>query len=305
MWRRRPDTRPVHPSLFARGPVPRTCADRTPATHAARMRAGETFLFLGNQASYAMTRRQDVLVRRADAPVLTITADPYNSIAVVGGAADDWHASFCATGEGDTEGQARASLDGLSIVAAGGTLSIVTPGLDDTDSSRTGSLVVDGPADGAVVIHATNSSVDVRDLSGPVRISALHARARVFGTTGQVDALAEAIDFAGAAGRVVLGAASDVNVQITAARFAGTVRVHAQRAVRVLVPPEFASPIEVVVSRRDRFVCRTDFASAFQHTRQRPLHRFSRAAPGEAPSGGVHLQSEDSVVVIDTALPEG
>ena len=61
--------------------------------------------------------------------------------------------------------------------------------------------------DGGLVIHSSYTPVEVRDMAGPVRITATHARSKILDTTGQVDATAGVVDFAGSGGRVNKAAA--------------------------------------------------------------------------------------------------
>jgi ferric-dicitrate binding protein FerR (iron transport regulator) len=56
----------------------------------------------------------------------------------------------------------------------------------------------------------------VRDLAGPVRIAATHARATVLNTCGQVDATAGVVDFAGSRGRVTLSTEAEIDLKIWA-----------------------------------------------------------------------------------------
>ena len=58
-------------------------------------------------------------------------------------------------------------------------------------------LLVEASHDAGIVIHGSYAAVEVRDLMGPVRIAATHARATVLNTSGQVDATAGVVDFAG------------------------------------------------------------------------------------------------------------
>jgi hypothetical protein len=116
-----------------------------------------------------------------------------------------------------------------------------------------------------------------------------------------VDVTAGVIDFAGLRGRVTLSAEMEINLRMRSTQFEGTVRAWAQRSIRVLVPPGFATPIEAVVSRRARFVCRTELASSVTYRREGELHIFSLGTEnGTSPRQVLHLRSEEAAVVIDT-----
>lgn len=106
------------------------------------------------------------------------------------------------------------------------------------------------------------------------------------------------IDFASSSGQVTLNAEGDVNLQLTAGHFDGTLSAWAERAVRVLAPPGFGMPFSAVVNRRDAFVCRTAFAAEVKHIRQGELHIFKRGVDDDAVPA-IYLRSEHATVVID------
>jgi hypothetical protein len=292
------ELQPAPGFLFERRPLTRPCVDRTPGSRDRDLKAGEAFVVYSGELPFRLTRRDEVVVTRSQAPTLTITSDPYNSIAVFGSDVPHWAVSLCSGGEGHTEAEARARLQEIVLSVAGSAVALTCPGLYD-GLNRSGHLVVEGPSDAGVVIHGSYSSVDVRDLAGPVRIAATHARATVLDTTGQLDVTARCVDFAGAGGRVTLSADGEINLKMTAQRFTGTLLAWSQRAVRMLVPPGFMTPFEAVVSRREHFVCRAEFSSQVTLKRQGELYIFTHGtAAADRPP--LHLRSESATVVIDT-----
>jgi hypothetical protein len=144
-------------------------------------------------------------------------------------------------------------------------------------------------------------AVEVRNMAGPVRVSATGGRATILNTTGKVDAQGAVVDFAGSEGHVMLNSVWDINIKLTAAQFHGTLAANAQRPVRVLVPRGFQSPIQAYVNRSKDFACRADFCSGFKQGREGSLYVFSYAGNGDSSSDHVDLRSEQSTVVIDTA----
>jgi hypothetical protein len=146
------------------------------------------------------------------------------------------------------------------MVRTGGTVALVAGpqlGAGGTPAGG-GHLVVDAPADAPLVVHASYTAVQIRDMKGSVRVAATHARAMMLDTTGQVDAIAHVIDFAGSRGRVILSAEAEINLKLFNARFDGTLLAWAQRSVRMLVPPGFSTPSRAVVNWCEDFVCRTE-----------------------------------------------
>jgi hypothetical protein len=297
MARRDEHTEPAFDFLFQLHPPVTPCDE--PASANPRglvLRAGE-------QPLHRLTRREELTLHAADVTALTITSDPYNSITVLGGGALDWSIRFCAQAEGATELEARERLEQTSMSRRGSTVSLTGPGLYD-GFHRRGDLVVDAPSNAGVVIHASYAAVEVRDMAGPVRIAATHARARIFNSTGHVDVIAGAVDFAGASGRVIISAEQDTSLKITNTRFDGMLFAWAQRSVRVLVPRGFTTPIRAVVSHRDECLCRTEFAAEMIHRRQEDLHVFTRGPAEGTPGPLLDLRSEEGRVLIDLSKSE-
>jgi hypothetical protein len=138
-------------------------------------------------------------------------------------------------------------------------------------------------------------------MTGPIRVTAIHARATLLNTTGRVDAAGFVVDFAGSKGTVILSAEAEINMKLTAASFQGTLTAWAQGSVRVLIPRAFQTPFQAVVNRRQDFVCRTEFSTKLKPETKNGLCVFTNAGDGSTPPTGVHLRSEHATVVIDTA----
>ena len=300
LHRRRYDRQPAPEFLFQRESFVRlSVEDRAHTADGWNQR--RTRLVVGNQAPHAATRREEFVLRGADAPTLTITSDPSNSVAIVGTAEPDWKASFRAHGEGDSEVEAQEGARAVSISASGNTIALTTPDLDG--HQWRGALLVEGPTQAAVVVYGSYAYVEVLDMAGPVRVSATHARAKVLDTSGQVDVTAGVIDFAASRGRVTLSAEMEINLRMRSTQFEGIVRAWAQRSVRILVPPGFTTPIQAVVSRRAGFVCRGELASSAKYRRQGELHTFS-IGDSTSHSPMLYLRSDEAAVVIDTATDD-
>jgi hypothetical protein len=291
MSRSEDELRPAPNSLFQRRPL------RLGGHVDAQSR--EAVFMLGNQPPHRLARHEECIVRRADAPTLTVTSDPHNSVAVIGGSLPDWNVRFSAEARGQTEAEADQRLQRCLFTVTGSTVSITGPGLYDGHDTRS-ELLVEAPHDAGVVIHGSYAAVEVRDMAGPVRIAATHARATILDTTGPVDATAGCVDFAGSCGRITLSAEAEINLKITAREFHGTLLAWGQRSVRMLIPPEFDTPIEVIVGNRDDFVCRAEFRSDLKQNRLGELYVFSYGVSADDRlEAGLHLRSEASTVVID------
>ena len=290
--RREYELQPAADFLFTKPPA----AVSAPGTMA--------WLVSGPSMPYRLTRLDELHLSLSDVPALTVTADPTNLITVAGGERSDWSLRFSVLGEGESEEQARQRLDAISMVRMGGTVSLIAPPLLQPEQTSRGSsnLVVEAPQDASMVIHSSYAAVQIRDMKGPVRITASHARATVLDAIGQVDVTAFVIDFSGDRGQVTLSAEAEINMRLYGPQFEGTLLASAQRSVRVLVPHGFMTPFCAVVGRRQDFVCRTEFASHVRHEKKGTLHYFtySGADPVGTDTENVSLRSEQATVVIDT-----
>ena len=137
-------------------------------------------------------------------------------------------------------------------------------------------------------------------MAGPVRVTAIHARATILNTTGIVDAAAFVVDFAGSEGTVILSAEAEINVKLTSPKFRGTLTAWAQLPVRALVPRGFQTPFQVLVNRPQDFVCRTEFATNMKLERKGGLYVYTFPGDGSTAPDDVHLRSEHAEVVVDT-----
>jgi len=285
--------------VYDRQPAPEFLFEARRRTQQTSADGGRVVLVAGNQRPHRATRRQQFVLSRAEAPALTITSDPSNSIAVLGTTEPDWTITYSAVGDGESEEEAQKHVQAASMVVTGSTIKLDGRSVLAEPRCR-GNLVVEGPMDGSVVIHASYASVEVFELAGSVRVAATHARARVLETTGQVDVTAAVIDFAGSRGRVTLSAEAEVNLKMTATQFDGILTAWAQRSVRLRIPPGFTTPITAVVNHPADFVYRTELASTVSHKRQGELYIFTVGMIDDASAGQVlHLRSEDAAVVID------
>jgi hypothetical protein len=262
---------------------------------------GEAFFVVGSQPAHHARRYEERAIRGADAPILTITSDPGNSIIVIAGDGPDWKLFFWAEGAGETEAEADERLKYCSFSVTGSTVSISRCEAAERPHTR-GELLVEAPHDAGVVIHASYAAVEVRDLAGPVRIAATHARATVLDTTGQVDATAGVVNFAGSCGRVTLSGEAEINLKVTAPNFDGTVLAWAQRSVRVLVPGGFSTPLKAIVGNRDDLVCRADFRTRVKQDRQGELYVYACDGSAYGTRNHLHLRSDASTVVIDQVV---
>jgi hypothetical protein len=292
--RQKYDARPAPDFLFERRPFTFECDDRSPG-HDPRAARG-AYLRMGNEAPFLVTRSEEAALPRSDTPSLAITADPSQWISVAGSNRDNWSIRFCAQGEGNSESEARGWRDQVSMTRVGGTVSLNGPILAEKPQAR-GTFVLDAPADAPISIHASFAPVAIRDMTSPVRVTATHARATILDTTGQVGAVAGVVDFAGSRGRVDLSAEAEIDLKITSPRFEGTLSAWAQRSVRMLVPPGFATPFQASVDQPQDFICRASFCGNVKQERKNGLYVFTYGGVAPVP---LQLRSELATVVIDT-----
>jgi hypothetical protein len=234
----------------------------------------------------------------SEVPSLTLTADEATMIQIAAGHRDSWFLDFCMQGEGNTESEALAQLQQVSMERIGDTVS-----LNNASSTQAGlvsnTLLVDAPAGAPIVVHASFTAVRVYDMTAPVRVTATHARATILDTTGKVDASGFVVDFAGSAGTVKLSSEDEINLKLRAPRFEGSLMAWAQGPVRVLVPPSFQTPFQAIVNRPQDFVCRAGICSKVTLEKQGTLCVFTYSGDGSAPSSALRFRSELQTVVID------
>jgi hypothetical protein len=188
----RPFPQPL--SIFDERPFQMNCADRPsplpPGTHSS--------VSVSPQAPYARTRLYTLNLPLYEVPALTIAAEPTNWIQIAGANQDQWAVQFCAKGEGNTLDEANGYLQKVSMRRTGSLLT-----LNNTDArgltGGQGNLLLTAPAGAPVTVHS-DAAVEVQDMAGPVRVSAL-GRAVILNPTGRVDASAMIVDFAGSQGR--------------------------------------------------------------------------------------------------------
>lgn len=290
---------PAPEFLFERRPFTFDCAERWPGRSATNRVETRLFVRGSNQAPYLLTRSEELTLSTSDVPALTITADPPNMIAIGGSERRDLFIRFCARAEGKSEAEARGRLQQVAMTRQGGVVSLSRRSVDQGPDAMS-YFLLEVPTHMQTVIHASYAPVEVRDMVGPVRVTASHARATILDTAGQVDADAFVIDFAGSRGRVTLSAEAEINLRMTAPKFEGTLLAWAQRPLRMLVPSGFVTPFQATVNRSQDFVCRADLCPKVKHERKYGLHVFTYVGDGSAAPERVQLRSEQSTVVIDS-----
>jgi len=294
---RKYDLQPAPDFVFQDKQFHAPCADR-PST--VPMRPGTAFLTVTPQAPYLRTRLEHFSFPRADIPALTVTADVGAVLKIAGEDRDDWSLRLCARGEGDSAEQALARMQQVSLTHVGGTVSLGGSSSNSMPEGRA-DLTIQAPQDAPMTVHSSFAAVEVLDMSGPVRIAAPRGRATILNSTGRVDVTAFVVDFAGARGTIILNAGAEIDLKLTAARFQGSLSASAGHAVRVLVPQDFQTPFQAIVSRRDDFVCRADFCSAVKSEKKNGLYVFTFLGDGATPPEQMSLRSEQATVVIDIA----
>jgi hypothetical protein len=262
-------------------------------------RPGKAFMAISPRAPFRQTRIEDLTFSRTDVPALTLALDLSAAVKIAGEEREDWDARLCAQGEGETEAEANAKMQDVAISRIGGTVSVAGRGSEAMSQGR-GELLLHAPADSPVTFHSSYAWVEVRDMRGPVRVSASHARTTILDTTGRVDVNGDLVDFAGAKGTVLLNATSEIDLKLTQRTFEGSLTASADRAVRVLMPPGFLMPFEVLVSKREDFVCRADVCAGMVAGRKNGWYEFTYKGNGGAAPAAVNLQSQHGTVVVDT-----
>jgi hypothetical protein len=275
---------------FERRPFRSDCAASPPGATG--------YIIVGPHLPFRRKQTQNLTLLLSEVPSLTLTADESIMIHVAASHGDSWVLDFCAQGEGNTESEALAQLQQVSMERIGATVT-----LNNSDTTHTrltaNTLLVDAPAAAPIVVHASFTAVQVYDMTGPVRVTATHARATILDTTGKVDASGFVVDFAGSKGKVKLSSEKDINVKLRSPRFEGSIMAWAQGPVRLLVPPSFQTPFQAIVNRPQDFACRADICSKVMLKKQGSLCIFTYPGDGSTPPSALHFRSELETLVID------
>lgn len=124
------------------------------------------------QQPYLRSWSEDFKLPLSEIPALTITADT-GRISVVGAARPDWSLRFLAYGDGSSETEALDRSRQFSVNHIGSTICLNGSRVEPRREGGA-QLDVNGPADAPITIHVSFGSLQVCDMSGPVRVSAIH-----------------------------------------------------------------------------------------------------------------------------------
>jgi hypothetical protein len=276
-----------------------SCVDRPVKVPMTR---GHSYMTVSPQPAFARTRLEHLDIPLSEAPALTLDADLGAMIQVQGQVREGWAVRMCALGEGDSEAEANGRVEEVALSRSGGTITLSGRGPDAWPRGRA-QLTVDAPEDAPVNIYSAYAAIEIHDMTGPVHTAAAHARTIILNSTGRVDATGDLIDFGGTKGTVNLQASSEIELNLTATRFEGTLRATAVRPLRVLLGKGFQTGFQAMVQRREDFVCRADICAQVTSEKKDGRYLFTYAGDGSSVPDRVFLRSEASTVVIDTAGP--
>ena len=133
-------------------------------------------------------------------------------------------------------------------------------------------------------------------MNGPVRVTASHARAKILETTGQVDANAFVIDFAGSRGRVSLNAEAEINLKTLAVLYGRYVGSHRGKAPPG--PEEFRKFIKGMGKQQLEALKVTDPEKLFKSPRDNQpyviLYNVPAGVPGPQGAAVIGYEKEGS-----------
>jgi hypothetical protein len=207
---------------------------------------------------------------------------------------------MCAKGEGDSESEAMGRMQEVGWSRAGGAITLSGNGKGAWTQGRA-DLTVDAPEDAPLTVYSSYAAIQIHDMKGPVHTSAARGRTTILNATGRVDATGDVIDYAGAKGTAILNASMEIDLNLTATHFDGTIRAWGRRPVRVLLAKGFQTGFQAMVAKRDDFVCRADVCGQVKEEKKDGLYVFTYPGDGTSPPDRISLRSEASTVVIDTA----
>ena len=195
-----------------------------------------------------------------------------------------------------SESQAQRLLNHVEMKLHGDYLRLASP-LNRRDRHRLSQFRVACPRRRFVTVRGIYAAVSLSNLDSGAEVETTHARISISNVSRAVTArvLQGIIDYAGHQGSVALSAGWEINLNFTAPLFSGSLDANSQGAVRVLLPPGFATSFEATVANQSDFVCRADIKTHISHSKQhgRSVYRFGDDLPA------IRLISAGGPIVID------
>ena len=264
---------PPHLALFDSRRITSPCDQGSPGQ---RFRAGLRGPAI---APFVSKRSEHLSFSPAEMPALAIDAGNQATVSITGTHADKYEVCFCAQAGAANEGDARRSLEEITLARTGQWLKVTAP-QSSRERPTNAWLDVEAARNRAVTVNGTYSYIELFGIDAPVQLSTTHARMKLIEVAGDVQATAHVgiIDFAGDGGRIELhadGEIGEINLKFTTELFDGTLDAEAEVAIRVLLPPACESPFEAVVDRPDLFVCRANIAPRVRRNDRRGAVAFS------------------------------
>lgn len=273
--------------------------DHTPTSCEQKNQTGPRLIIRDlNQPAHNLLRADHLFISLAELPVFSMRLGSSSSLEIVGESVNSYSVQMCAEAGAASESEAQSLLHEVKLTREDNVISLSTPKLDQQARSNA-SVQVQAPQEAPITINGDYSAMRIIGMNGPVRLFTTHARITLLDTTGDVDAKAAefgVIDFSGNRGNVRLDSAWEINLNFTGQKFDGWLDARAAQAVRVLLPPGFASEFEVTVQRKADFVCRADICSRVSsHKRDDKLvFTFGSGEPV------LHFISKGGPVLIDS-----
>src|SRR5258706_1824762 len=230
-------------------------------------------------APFVRRRSEHLSFSPAEMPALAIDAGNQATVSIMGTDADKYEVRFCAQAGAANEGDARRSLEEITLERTSQWLKVRVPQYSRERPAQA-RLDVQAARHRAVRVNGSYSYTELFGIDAVVRLSTTHARMKLIEVAGDVHATAHVgiIDFAGDRGRIELhadGEIGEINLKFTNTLFDGTLDAEAEVAIRVLLPPACESSFEAVVERPDLFVCRADIAPRLRRQDRRGAVAFS------------------------------
>jgi hypothetical protein len=233
---------------------------------------------------------------RAELPAFTMRLGA-SMFEVLGNTSDNYSVQLCAEAGADSQSDAEALLKEIKLTRDDKMLSLSMPKFVPERPS-TAFVQVQAPRETPISVNGDYAAMRVIGVNAPVLLSTTHARITLLDTTGDVDASAKSgiIDFSGDRGHVHLDADWEINLNFPAQHFDGFLDAKAEQAVRVLLPPGFASVFEATVQHKSDFVCRADICDhvTFHKRDGKSVFTFGSGDPA------LHFTSLGGPVVVDS-----
>jgi hypothetical protein len=204
---------------------------------------------------------ESFILRKGDAPLLEVDGADRGQIRVRGWDRQEYSVEACKVAVADDRAGADRLLNGISVSRGAGRFSSSGPGGDAGEWLVV--FIVHAPKDSSLDLETKNGPIDVRDLSGTLKVRAVNGRVSISNSTGNLEAHTAngPIALSGGGGDVHLNARNGpIAVKLSGAAWNGA-QLEARTIngpLAVSLPNTFRSGVRLETSGHAPISCRAE-----------------------------------------------